>query len=143
MTAQPPDSPPVPGHINLLPGNAIPPAGAGVSQHRFLAKQKNRHSANVAFFRADEPTSNRAEVSGFLDGHEYGHLLKGSRNRLWREDGIGKCSRSVAVATLRKCSGQALESAARIFVRRLPYRYHRASSKEDFCNTLAPVQDPH
>src|SRR2546430_15490696 len=85
-----------------------------------------RHSANVAFFRRDDTTSNRANnLSGFLRCYEYGHLLKASTECFCGEYGVGKRSGSVAVAIHFECCGEAREDAGRICTRSFPNRHER------------------
>src|SRR2546425_8632268 len=73
-----------------------------------LRSWKDRHSANVAFFRVEDTTGNRADnLSGFLRCYEYGHLLQASLDCFWREYGVDKRSGSVAIAIYLECCREA------------------------------------
>jgi hypothetical protein len=113
-----------------------------------LRSGKERHSANVAFFRVDDTTSNRAnDHSGLLRFYEYGHLLKASLDCFWSEYGVGKRSGSVAVAIHLECCGEAREDAGRICTRRFPNRHRKpplkTSRRVKVCAVITPVQGPH
>ncbi len=77
------------------------------------------HSSNVAFSRMDGTARNRAyDLSGLPRCYEYSHLLKASLDCFWGKYGVGKRSRSVAVAIHLKSRGETCEDAARICTRR-------------------------